>query len=81
MNPNLTANLRAEAELKAEVQQDQLAQITEDLDTALRALKWGKFMAETAKLNETHNTFYTALCDAFNSTQEAIAHINDSPDA
>ena len=77
VNPNLTASLRAEAELKAEIQQEQLQQIAEDLDTALRALKWGKFMAETAKLNETHNTLYTAICNAFNSTQQAINYISD----
>ena len=81
MNPNLTASLRAEAELKAEIQQEQLTQIAEDLDTALRALKWGKFMAEMAKLNETHSAFYTAICAAFNSTQQAINYINNEPNA
>jgi hypothetical protein len=79
MNPNLTANLRAEAELKAEIQQEQLTQIAEDLDTALRALKWGKFMAEMAKLNETQNPLYSAICAAFNSTQQAINYISDEP--
>jgi hypothetical protein len=79
MNPNLTANLKAEAELKAEIHQEQLEQIASDLDTALRALKWGKFMAEMAKLNETHSAFYTAICNAFNSTQQAINYINDEP--
>lgn len=80
MNPLLTANLRAEAELRAEIQQEQLAQIAEDLDTALRALKWTKSMADTAKLNETHNTLYTAICDAYTNVQEAIAHIKDASD-
>jgi hypothetical protein len=79
MNPNLTASLRAEAELKAEIQQEQLKEIAEDLDTALRALKWAKSIAEMAKLNETHNTLYTAICNAFNSTQQAINYISDEP--
>jgi cell division protein ZapA (FtsZ GTPase activity inhibitor) len=65
--------------LRSEIQQEQLAQIAEDLDTALRALKWTKSMAKTAKLNETHNALYTAICNAFNSTQQAINHINDEP--
>lgn len=79
VNPNLTANLKAEAELKAEIQQEQLEQIAEDLDTALQALKWSKSIAEMVKLNETHSAFYTALCDAFNSTQQAINFISDEP--
>jgi hypothetical protein len=79
MNPNLTANLRAEAELKAEIQQEQLAQIAEDLDTALRALKWAKSMAEMAKLNETQNPLYSAICVALNTTQQAINYISDEP--
>jgi hypothetical protein len=79
MNPNLTTNLRAEAELQAKIQQEQLEQIAEDLDTALQALKWSKSIAEMAKLNETHNTLYTAICNAFNSTQQAINYINDEP--
>ncbi len=51
------------------------------LDTALRALNWAKRTADVAKLNETHSTLYTAICDAVSATQEAIAHINDAPDA
>jgi hypothetical protein len=81
MNPNLTANLRAEAELKAEIQQEQLEQIAQDLDRALKALTWTKRMADIVKLNENHSTFYTALCDAYTNVQEAINHIKDAPDA
>ncbi|HEY9834107.1 MAG TPA: hypothetical protein V6D26_26375 [Stenomitos sp.] len=81
MNPNLTANLKAERELKAKVLQEQINQVSTDLDTALKALKWAKRTADVAKLNETHSTFYTAICDAVSATQEAINHINDAPDA
>jgi hypothetical protein len=58
---------------------EQLAQIAEDLDTALRALKWTKSMAETAKLNETHNALYASICNAFNSVQQVINHVNNEP--
>jgi hypothetical protein len=80
MNPKLTANLRAERELRAEVQQQQLEEISSDLDRALKALKWAKQMADIAKLPESHSSCYTALSDALANTQEAIERLNDAPD-
>jgi hypothetical protein len=80
MNPNLTANLRADRELRAEIREEQLEQISQDLERALKALKWAKKEADTAKLSETHSASYTAICDALTNTQEAIDRLNDTPD-
>ena len=79
MNPNLTANLRAEAELKAQVQQEQLEQIASDIERAVKALKWAKLTADQG-IKDSHTALYTAICDALNSCNEAANHLNDAPD-
>lgn len=80
MNPNLTANLRGQRELQAEIRSQQLEQLASDLERASKALNWAKKMAEQAKLNETNSASYTGICDAITNTQEAIDRLNDAPD-
>jgi hypothetical protein len=80
MNPNLTANLRADRELRAEIRAEQLKQISQDLERALKALKWAKKEADTAKLSKSHSTSYTGICDGLSNIQEAIDRLNDTPD-
>jgi hypothetical protein len=80
MNPNLTANLRAGAELQAEIREDQFHKLEEDLDTALSALKWAKRQADELKLSESHSSAHTAISDALTNVQEAINRLNDAPD-
>lgn len=75
MNPNLTANLRAEAELKAQVQQEQLEQIASDIDRAIKALKWAKLTADQG-IKDTHPALYKALCDAQKACSDASQQCN-----
>lgn len=52
----------------------------DDLTTAQMFLQAGYDAATKAKLGATHNDLYMAICDAFNSCNEALERINDSPD-
>lgn len=81
MNPNLTANLRADRELRVQVQQQQLAEIQEQLEEALPELQSAYDLAEKAGIKESNYELLQALGDALTACTEALERINDAPDA
>lgn len=80
MNPHLTANLRADRELRVQVQQQQLAEIQEQLEEALPELQSAYDLAEKAGIKESNYELLQALGDALTACTEALERINDQPD-
>ena len=80
MNPKLTANLRADRELRVQVQQQQLAEIQEQLETALPILQSVYSTAEKAGIKQSNYELLQALGDALTACTEALERINDQPD-
>ena len=77
MNPNLTANLRAERSLKAEVQQQQLAAVREKLAAAQQLL-----VSADELMSRIPGSFFeidSAIADALHHCGEAIHQIEHHP--
>jgi hypothetical protein len=81
MNPNLTANLRADRELRAKVEQQALTEVSENLKTALSWLENAHCLMNSNHLDKSHAQLYTAICDAVTACKEGLDHIDDQPDA
>jgi len=80
MNPNLTANLRAERELKAEIQRQALNEVGESLKTAISWLENAHCLCNSNSLDKSHSELYAAICDALTACKEGLDHIDDQPD-
>ena len=77
MNPNLTANLRAERSLKAETQQQQLAAVREKLAAAQQLL-----VSADELMSRIPGSFFeidSAIADALYHCGEAIHQIDHHP--
>lgn len=79
MNPSLTANLRAEAELKAEIQQEQLAALREKLAAAQPLLAEALNLIHSSPLAISHGEIYSDIADAHFYCGEAIYKIDQHP--
>lgn len=79
MNPNLTANLRAERELKAEIQQQQLTAVREKLAAALPYLAEAIELMRSSGLAQLHSEIYSDVVDARFYCGEAIKDIDQHP--
>lgn len=80
MNPKLTANLRADRELRAKVQQQQLNEIEEQLETALPILQSVYEAAQKAGIKQSNYELLQAIGDALTACNEALERIDDQPD-
>jgi len=77
MNPNLTANLRADRSLKAEIQQQQLAAVREKLAAAQQLL-----VDADELMSRIPGSFFeidSAIADALYHCGEAIHQIDHHP--
>jgi hypothetical protein len=77
MNPNLTANLRADRSLKAEIQQQQLAAVREKLAAAQQLL-----VDANELMSRIPGSFFeidSAIADALYHCGEAIHQIDHHP--
>jgi hypothetical protein len=72
MNPNLTANLRAERELKLSLVREKLAAAQPHLAEAINLI-------HSLGLAESHFELYSHLADAHFHCGEAIAEIDNHP--
>lgn len=79
MNPNLTANFRAERELQAKIQQQQLASIREKLVAAKPQLGQAIDLIHSLGLAKSHFELYSNLADAYFHCEEAISQIDNHP--
>ena len=79
MNPNLTANLRAERELRAKVEQQQLAEIRQKLTAAQPHLAQAIDLIHSLGLAGSHFELYSNLADAHFHCNEAIYEIDQHP--
>lgn len=79
MNPNLTANLRADRELRAKVQQEQLASIREKLKAAQPHLVDAIDLIHSLGLAGSHGEIYSDVADAHFYCGEAISKIDEHP--
>lgn len=79
MNPNLTANLRAERELKAQVQKEQLATIREKLAAAQPHFAEAINLIHSLGLTQSHGEIYSDVADAHFHCNEAIYKIDQHP--
>lgn len=77
MNPNLTANLRAERELKAKIQQQQLAAVREKLAAAQQLLADADELM--SKIPGSFFEIDSAIADALYHCGEAIHQIDHHP--
>ena len=80
MNPNLTANLRADRELRAQVLQEIKVEIQKQLEIALQIHQGVYEAAEKAGFRESNYECLQALGDAVTACTEALERINDQPD-
>ncbi len=77
MNPNLTANLRAERELRAKILKGELEQ---NLKKALPHLQTAYDAAVKAGLRESDYELLATIGDALTACTEALERLNDVPD-
>jgi hypothetical protein len=77
MNPHLTANFRAECELKAEVQQQQLAAVREKLAVAQQLLVSADELM--SRIPGSFSEIDSAIADALYHCGEAIHQIDHHP--
>lgn len=80
MNPFLTANLRADRELRAEILKQEISTIQDQLQTALPLLKSAYDKGEKAGLKESNYELLQALGDALTACTDALERIEDEPD-
>lgn len=80
MNPFLTANLRADRELRAEIHKQELKSIQGQLQEALPLLKSAYDKGEKAGLKEVNYELLQALGDALTACTDALERIDDVPD-
>lgn len=77
MNPNLTANLRADRELKAEVHKQELAAVREKFAAAQQLL-----VSADELMSRIPGSFFeidSAIADALYHCNEGINQIDDHP--
>lgn len=79
MNPLLTANLRAGAELKAEIQQEQLTALREKLAAAQIHLAEALNLIHSSELAISHGEIYSDIADTHFFCGEAIYKIDEHP--
>jgi hypothetical protein len=80
MNPNLTVNLRASRELRAEIEKQELEQINLALQKALPWLEQAFNRMNSRLIYKRHSQLHTAISDAMTACQDALDHIEDAPD-
>lgn len=79
MNPNLTANLRALSELRADIRTQELAAIREKLATAQSHLAEAIDLIHSLGLAQSHFELYSNIADAHFHCGEAVHEIDDHP--
>lgn len=79
MNPHLTANLRADRELRAQVQQEQLAEIRQKLAAAQPLLAAAIDLIHHNNLAPLFSEIYSDIADAYFHCNEAIEKIDEHP--
>lgn len=79
MNPNLTANLRADRELKADIYSQELAKIREKLATAHSHLAEAIDLIHALGLAQSHFELYSNIADAHFHCGEAVHQIDHHP--
>lgn len=72
MNPNLTANLRAEAQLKLAIVREKLAAAQPQLTEAVNLI-------HSLGLAASHGEMYSHVADALHYCGEAISEIDQHP--
>lgn len=77
MNPNLTANLRADRELRAEIQQQELAAVREKLASAQQLLADADELM--SKIKGSYFEINSAIADSLYHCSEAIHQIDHHP--
>jgi len=60
---------------------DHLEIVPDALLDAMDRLTFAHHVLENTGLDKSHTALFTAVCDALNSTNEAIERCSDSPDA
>ena len=80
MNPFLTANLRADRELRASIHKQELKAIQGQLESALPFLQKAYETGEKAGLEQVNYELLQALGDALTACNEAIERCDDVPD-
>ncbi len=79
MNPNLTADLKADRELKADIHKQELAKIREKLATAQSHLAEAINLIHSLGLARSHFELYSNIADAHFHCGEAVHEIDNHP--